>query len=178
MSVKISRNSEMQQDLHNDIPQKGTHVESLNTHDEKFNGGLMHVVHQLYFSVQKHLEHALSLDKGLSFSQFIILVGFSCSSDSHLTQARLAEYLMLTEATVSRHIRILVAKKFLHKEREGADKKSYKLSLSPLGKKVFTRAKKIIKKELDICFAHVSDRDREIIISNFTKSISILHLKK
>ena len=145
---------------------------------DDFNGGFMHVIHQLYFSIQKHLEQALVTHKELSFSQFMILVGFFCEESSSLTQAKLAQQLMLTEATVSRHIRILVAKNFLYKEKDIHNKKSYKLSISPLGKKAFMEAKKIITQELDICFSHITNTDKTIIIKNFTKTITLLHNKK
>lgn len=159
------------------LPKKASPVTLAVPHDD-FNGGFMHVIHQLYFSIQKHLEQALVTHKELSFSQFMILVGFFCEESSSLTQAKLAQQLMLTEATVSRHIRILVAKKFLYKEKDIHNKKSYKLSISPLGKKAFMDAKKIITQELDICFSHITNTDKTIIIKNFTKTITLLHNKK
>jgi DNA-binding MarR family transcriptional regulator len=94
-----------------------------------FNGGFMHVIHMLYVSIQKHLERSLSEHGEISFSQFLILVGFSCNAHEKVTQAKLAEYLLLTEATVSRHVGILVAKKLLTKEQDIANKKMYNLKV-------------------------------------------------
>ena len=150
-------------------------IKTVQTSD--FNGGFMHVIHQLYFSIQKHFEQELQKHKGISFSQFIIMVGLSCCR-SEVTQARLAEHLMLTEATISRHISKLVEKKYLFKKKDLHNKKTYNLSISPLGRKAFVRAKKLIDDELVVCFSHVSEKDRETIITNFTKTISILHTKK
>ena len=148
------------------------------SYEDDFSGSVMHVVHQLYVSVHKHLEHVLAKHKELSFSQFMILVGFSCKGGATLTQARLAEHLMLTEATVSRHIGILVAKGFLTKEKDLLNKKSYNLAITSEGGKVFLKTKKIITRELDSYFSHISKNNKDIIMSTFTTTIELLHQKK
>lgn len=145
---------------------------------DDFNGGFMHVIHQLYFAIQKRLENVLSQQNELSFSQFMILVGFFCREESPLTQSKLAERLMLTEATVSRHIRILVAKKFLYKQKDSDNKKSYNLTLTAEGNAAYISAKKIIMQELDTSFAHIQDSEKKIIINTFTTTIHLLHQKK
>ena len=146
--------------------------------NDDFNGGFMHVIHMLYMGIQKHLEQTLSASKQISFSQFVILVGFSRKNESRITQAKLAEHLMLTEATVSRHINILVTMKLLHKEKDPNNKKSYILSLTPYGATTFMNAKKVIMKELDSLFSHISEKDRKMIIKNFTITIEALQQKK
>ena len=152
-------------------------VEKFSDNDD-FSGSVMHVVHQLYVSVHKQLEHVLAKHKDLSFSQFLILVGFSCKGGATLTQARLAEHLMLTEATVSRHIGILVAKGYLTKEKDVLNKKSYNLAITRDGNKVFLKTKKIITRKLDSYFSHISKNNKDIIMSTFTTTIEILHQKK
>ena len=152
-----------------------------NTHlcpGDTFNGGFMHVVHMFYVSIQKHLEQTLTKEGKISFSQFLVLIGFYCEEQSTLTQAKLAEYLMLTEATVSRHIGILVTKKLLHKEKDSTNKKIYNLTLTEEGKKTVERSKKLIHEELDTIFKHISEKDKSSIIKNFSQTLAILHKKK
>jgi DNA-binding MarR family transcriptional regulator len=143
-----------------------------------FNGGFMHVIHMLYVSIQKHLERSLSEHGEISFSQFLILVGFSCNAHEKVTQAKLAEYLLLTEATVSRHVGILVAKKLLTKEQDIANKKMYNLKLTQEGSRIFEDSKKIITHELEKVFGDISEKDKKNIMQHFTKVISLLHMKK
>jgi DNA-binding MarR family transcriptional regulator len=146
---------------------------------DDFYGSFMHVIHMLYIGVQKHLEQALITHKQVSFSQFVILVGFSSTcGQSDTTQVKLAEHLMLTEATVSRHITALVGMKLLSKKKHPKNKKSYNLALTTQGTKTFLSAKKIIMKELDVLFSHITEKDREIIIKNFITTLSTLQQKK
>ena len=143
-----------------------------------FGASLMYFIHHLYIGVQKRLESVLAAKKEISFSQFVILTGFSCKEYPKLTQAKLAEHLMLTEATISRHISILVSKKLLHKEKDAVNKKSYNLTLTPLGTKTYTRAQIIINKELETHFKNIAPPHQKIIIDNFTKIITSLQQKK
>lgn len=145
---------------------------------DDFSGGFMHVIHMLYVGIQKHLETMLSSQSQISFSQFVILVGFSHNDKSCMTQAKLAEHLTLTEATVSRHITTLVAMGLLSKEKDSHNKKTYNVAITKEGVKAFTRAKKIIMQELDALFAHISEKDKAVLIKNFTATIALLHQKK
>lgn len=145
---------------------------------DDFSGGFMHVIHMVYVGIQKHLETILSSQSQISFSQFVILVGFSHNDKSCMTQAKLAEHLTLTEATVSRHITTLVAMGLLSKEKDSHNKKTYNVSLTTAGTKAFTSAKKIIMKELDTLFEHISEKDKAVLIKNFTATITLLHQKK
>jgi DNA-binding MarR family transcriptional regulator len=143
-----------------------------------FNGSLMHTIHLLYLGVQRRVEHILMEHGQVSFSQFLILAGFSCNSDSPITQARLAEHLLLTEATVSRHIQTLVRMEFLTKKQDSSNKKAYNLNLTPSGQEKFLHAKKLVLQELDKTFSSIGDKDKRSIVTHFTKIIGVLHEKR
>ncbi len=145
---------------------------------EDIAGGVMQAIHTLYFTIQKRLESLLLKHQDVSFSQFMILIGFSCEEYPHLTQAKLAENLSLTEATVSRHITTLVNKNFLIKERVPSNKKSYQLTLTPLGIKAYTKAKKLVTKELDSYFSVLEEKDKKMIVRHFTTVTTSLQQKK
>ena len=146
--------------------------------DSDFSGGFMHAIHQFYCTIHKHLEQTLTSKKQISFSQFMILIGFSSKEYLYITQSKLADHLMLTEATVSRHISTLVTKKLLTKEKDPDNKRSYKLSLTPRGITVYLEAKKIIMEELDTYLSSIKETDREIIIKNFIRITETLNEKK
>lgn len=160
------------------IVDKKTSLPHASCMPDDFSGGFMHVIHMLYVGIQKHLENTLNTHNQISFSQFVILVGFSHSDTPCVTQAKLAEHLALTEATVSRHITTLVAMGLLLKEKDPHNKKAYNISITSQGATAFTHAKKIIMKELDTLFSHISDKDKAVLIKNFTATITLLHQKK
>jgi DNA-binding MarR family transcriptional regulator len=143
-----------------------------------FNGGFMHTIHLLYFTVQKRVEQVLLARADVSFSQFLILAGFTPKDCPYMTQARLAEYLHVTEATVSRHITSLVAKGLLSKEKDPTNKKTFTLLLTNKGQKAFSKAKTIAMQELDNAFITIKDSDKKRIIKIFSQTITSLQTKK
>ena len=72
----------------------------------------------------------------------------------------------------------LVAMGLLSKEKNLKNKKTYNLSLTKEGTQAFLNAKKLIMKELDALFLHITDKDKAVMIKNFTTTISLLQQKK
>jgi DNA-binding MarR family transcriptional regulator len=138
----------------------------------------MYSIHQMHFLVQKHLEHILSQHKSLSFSQFMILVGFTCSSDRLVSQSCIADRLNLTEATVSRHISSLVKLGLLSRSEDKENRRKHIISITEKGKKTFASASAIIDKELASIFLSIQAKDRDAIMKNFSTVLTELLTKK
>jgi DNA-binding MarR family transcriptional regulator len=132
----------------------------------------------MYFLVQKHLEHALASSKRISFSQFMILVGFQCNESNNVSQAAIADHLYLTEATVSRHISTLVELGLLSRTEDKSNRRKHIIRITTKGKKAFEDAKRIIDKELGSIFAVVKEKDRAGIMKNFSSVLTTLLTKK
>ena len=98
-------------------------------------GELMYSIHALYIGIQKHLEQVLLAKKGVSFSQFLILINITCIPKSGITAARLSDALMIKESTVSRHISTLTSMGLLTREKDQTTRRDIILHLPPLGKK-------------------------------------------
>lgn len=145
---------------------------------DDFSKSFMYSIHELYFLVQKHLEQVLSKHKSLSFSQFLILVGFKCSPDTAVSQSLIADRLNLTEATVSRHVSTLVDLQLLSRSQDVGNRRKYTLTLTQKGKKVFDAASTLIDKELNDIFSSVKEKDRADIMKNFSTILSQLQSKK
>lgn len=145
---------------------------------DDFSKSFMYSIHELYFLVQKHLEHVLSKHKSLSFSQFLILVGFKCSPDAAVSQSSIADRLNLTEATVSRHVSTLVDLQLLSRSQDVGNRRKYTIALTSKGKKVFDAASAIIDKELTTIFSSIKEKDRAGIMKNFSTILSQLQSKK
>jgi len=162
------------------MPLASTHFNQAKNIPENFSKSFMYSIHQMYFLVQKHLEQALAKDKTLSFSQFMILVGCQCSSLSTKTvsQIAIAERLYLTEATVSRHISILVKLGYILRDSDTKNRRKHVITITPLGLKRFKAAESIITKELETIFSVIKSNDRNSIIKNLEKVLSQLLTKK
>jgi DNA-binding MarR family transcriptional regulator len=154
------------------LPIKNKHT----PHD--FSKSFMYSIHQMYFLVQKHLETSLAKTNKLSFSQFVILVGFSCSDLQKVSQSSIAERLHLTEATISRHITALVKLGYISRTIDKNNRRKHIIAITSLGKKQFAIAQTIIDKELEKIFTVIKTTDRAGIIKNFDSVISKLLTKK
>ncbi len=137
------------------------------------SGELMYVMHLLHGEIEKRLDAVLTKEKGLSLSQYLVLVGFSNNGDL-LSQAKLAEKLRLTEATVSRHIGILVTKKLLERKKEAGNKKSYSLSLTPHGAQVFHNTEDLLLKTMDTLLLTLSTKEKLGVSTELKKVIAAL----
>lgn len=149
-----------------------------NENGEDFSNSFMYLVHQMHFLVQKHLEHALSKDVSLTFSQFMILVGFQCTHDAPVSQTTIASQLDLTEATVSRHVATLVKLGLITREEDSKNRRKHVLTMTTKGRTVFTKAKDIIDAELSSLFSVINKTDRNNIMKNFQTVLNTLLAKK
>jgi DNA-binding MarR family transcriptional regulator len=138
----------------------------------------MYSIHQLHGLVQKHLEQTLVKEKAISFSQFMVLVGFACKEKSPLSQATIAEYSNLTEATVSRHITTLVSLGFLSKEENNENRRKFQITITRKGVLAFKKAEEILDRELVNIFSEINEKDSNHIMKNFNKVITLLLSKK
>ncbi len=140
--------------------------------DKNFSKSLMYQIHIMMFLTEKRLEKRLGAVSPLSFSQFVILMGVTCQHAGMGTQSTLADFLHMTEATISRHIKTLFEAGLLIKEESPANKKIKILKLTDQGANVFKKAEKIIQKELDTIFSPLGPKEQ----TNLSKNFSILHL--
>lgn len=147
-------------------------------HKHDFSKSFMYSIHQMYFLVQKHLEQSLLKSKSISFSQFMILVGFRCSTSGPVSQSAIAEQLYLTEATVSRHISTLVDLGLLSRTEDKTNRRKHIIKITPKGIKAFESARNTIDTELTAIFSVIKETERSNIIKNFDHVLSSLLTKK
>lgn len=134
---------------------------------EDFSNSFMYSVHQMNFLVSKHLEQTLSKAGALTFSQFMILVGFKCPHSGDVSQQTIAQTLDLTEATVSRHVATLVAQGYVYRKEDESNRRKHILSITTKGDNAFNKAKKIINGELDSLFSIIPVSERQKTITTF-----------
>jgi MarR family 2-MHQ and catechol resistance regulon transcriptional repressor len=136
-----------------------------NLPDKEFSKLFMYGMHQIYVLVQRHMEKVLSESKTLTFSQFWVLVCFvSCDG---VTASDVAKKMYITEATLSLHIKRLLAQKFISKKKDKHNARKYIIHLTDKGKNEYDKAHKIVEQEMQKIFKVVSVEDRKNIITNF-----------
>lgn len=118
----------------------------------------MYALHRTNFLIAKRLEHTLAATSGLTFSQFLVLIPLKCRSN--LAQSDIAEFLQLTEATVSRHIAQLGFSGHLKRAEDPENGRKYMLTLTPRGERAYTKALAVIEGELEKIFRIIPERDR------------------
>lgn len=136
-------------------------------------GELMYTLHVLHGELEKKIEAELTLTEGISLSQYMVLVGFS-SSKEPLSQSQLAVRLRLTEATISRHIGILITKKLLERKKDKSNQKSYMVSLTPLGNDLFIQTEARILELVEGYFSVLTVKDKENITKQLKKVLPLL----
>jgi DNA-binding MarR family transcriptional regulator len=132
----------------------------------------MYSLHETYFLVEKRLESRLAHEGDITFSQFLVLLPLQCNSGA--SQSDVAEFLHLTEATVSRHIATLDKEGLLERHEEEGNRRKHILSLTQKGAAAFKRAHAAIEAELKDIFSVVPVKDRERITENFDRVLAKL----
>jgi MarR family transcriptional regulator for hemolysin len=143
--------------------------------DLDWSKSFMYAIHQTYFLVEKRLEHKLHDAKGITFSQFLILLGLHCKSNT--SQSGIAQFLYLTEATVSRHITALEKEKLLTRKEDPDNRRKHILTMTTKGTAAFASAHAIIERELKEVFSSVPEKDRSLIMDVFHGVIKNLKFK-
>jgi len=133
----------------------------------------MYLVHQTNFLIGKKLDHTLKEANHVSFSQFLILMSLGCKTES--SQRDIAEFLFLTEATVSRHTEQLRKDGLIDRKDHPESRREYIITLTQKGKAELESAQALINTALEGIFAPVAKPEREIMSIEFTKILQGLH---
>lgn len=125
----------------------------------------MYSLHETYFLIQKRLETRLAKQDAVTFSQFLILLSLQCQSEG--SQSDVANFLHITEATVSRHMSTMEKEGLLQKKEVPDNRRKHLITLTPKGAAAFKKAHTVIEKELKEIFAVIPEKDRTHITNTF-----------
>lgn len=99
----------------------------------------LRAVHKSVYAIDRNADRLLTEKEGGTFSQFLILMAIAqCSG---LSQQKIAEFLDLTPAAVSRQIDSLVKAELIVREQDPQSRRSHVVSLTPAGEKRFRAMK-------------------------------------
>jgi DNA-binding MarR family transcriptional regulator len=99
----------------------------------------LRAVHKSVYAIDRNADRLLTEKEGGTFSQFLILMAISqCSG---LSQQKIAEFLDLTPAAISRQIDSLVKAELIVREQDPHSRRSHVVSLTPTGETRFRTMK-------------------------------------
>jgi MarR family transcriptional regulator for hemolysin len=99
----------------------------------------LRAVHKCVYAIDRSADRLLTEKEGGTFSQFLILMAIAqCSG---LSQQKIAEFLDLTPAAVSRQVDALVKADLIVRAEDPLNRRSHVVSLTPAGEKRFTAMK-------------------------------------
>lgn len=140
------------------------------THD--WSKSFMYAIHQTHFLLEKRLVSRLQQAGRISFSQFLVLIALSCSSNP--SQREVADFLFITEATVSRHIEALRAGGYLSRSNNPNSRRSHILTLTEKGRREIKKTQEVLNQELDAVFLPIKDEERKSISTAFERIVNSL----
>lgn len=132
----------------------------------------LYAIHQTHFLIEKRLAERLTKERRISFSQFMVLMALSCCAKR--SQADIAGYLFLTEATVSRHVRTLIASGLLVKKSNPKSRREFVLSITSKGREEIERVRAIVDREFQSIVSPLCSADRSTLLSAMTSLLSSL----
>lgn len=97
----------------------------------------------------------------------MVLLALNCKQAP--SQSAIAEFLHLTEATVSRHINALAKAGYVTRKEDPENRRKHILTLTPKGTRAFESAQHIIEYELKNIFEVIPLNDRTHITNAFEK---------
>lgn len=117
--------------------------------------------------MDKRVDHALQEEVDLTLSQFLILMGLECQG--HCAQQRIAEFLDVTQAAVSRQVELLREKKLIERLENPENRREHILELTAVGKEKLAHATTVIAQQSEKLLAVINAEERELLQSALKK---------
>lgn len=104
----------------------------------RFSENLTFVLHALVLTMGKIADKELNFQLNLTFSQFLVLV--ILENHPNIKQKKIGEFLNVSEAAVSKSLKILTSKKLIEIKPSLENKATKSVSLNKIGLETFKKA--------------------------------------
>lgn len=124
---------------------------------------LLYGMKEFSFLSEKHLEKKLQdTQTELSLSQVIVLISVSMNQKRHesLSQCKIADFLHVTEATISKHIKSLITHGYLKKNERKETKRGNDISLSEKGIKELNISLTVINSHVETLLSPLTEEEK------------------
>jgi DNA-binding MarR family transcriptional regulator len=112
-------------------------------------------IHNVTSAMTQKLELAFSKESVGTFQQCKVLYGISCFKDG-TNQVQLANFLNLTEGSISRHIFNLEKEALLTRVLDPNNRRKYNVNLTEKGVKVFLQAQQVYNQVIEKFFVDLT----------------------
>ncbi len=129
-------------------------------------------IHQVVFLLDKLADKTLQQKLNLTHSQFLILMALNYNPD--VSQAKIAQYLELTEAAVSRQIEILIEKKMIAGQENKNNRRENILSLTKSGQDKLHEAFHVLDNKYQEIFKVIGKSDSKTFSQSLDKLLNAL----
>lgn len=138
---------------------------------------LMYSSKEFSFLAEKRIEKSLQESNiPLSLSQVVVLLSIDSKKEdiAHLSQCKIADFLHVTEATISRHIKSLITQGFLQKNERVDTKRSKDIALTKDGEVQLKKSLEVIHKNITHLLSPLTINEKTELKRLFQKLITPL----
>lgn len=122
-----------------------------------------HKIHKLVFLLDRIAEQMIQAQLGISFSQFLILMGIIKHKGP--SQRDVSMFMNITEGAVSRQIEHLHERKFIVRKQQKGNRRKHILEVTPQGKEVYEKAVQLLDEKLDSLYETFSPEEETVLDS-------------
>lgn len=116
-----------------------------------------HKIHKLVFLLDRIAEQTMHAQLGISFSQFLILMGIIKHKGP--SQRDVSMFMNVTEGAISRQIEHLHERKLIVRTQQKGNRRKHILEVTDLGKEVYEKAVQLLDTKLDSLYEAISPEE-------------------
>jgi DNA-binding MarR family transcriptional regulator len=128
---------------------------------KSFTRSMSFKIHKLVFIMDKIADQLLQKEVGIGFAQFRMLMVLG--KYPHVSQKRIAGFMGLTQAAVSKQMNALVHKGWLARKQNPGNRRENVLCLTAKGRKMVLRAAGILEKEFDAYYCAMEEKGKRAL---------------
>lgn len=137
---------------------------------------LVFMFHKVVFLMDKLTDQTLKNTLNLTHSQFLILMALN--HYPNVSQSKIAEFLELTQAAVSRQIDILKYKNMIFQKEKDTNRREHIVSLTNTGKKELEKAFHILDSKFQNKFQILNSNEKKSLTESLQKLFDTLSSRK
>ena len=139
------------------------------------NESAISTLHRAVFLLNKIVDAGLQASVGFGFPQFLILSAIE--KNPGVSQLRVAKYLDLTEAAVSKQTGLMIGKKLIHRAENPLNRREHVLNITTVGLKKLMLAKIVLDKKMAEIFLVLDNTEQDRLRKILEKIVGKIHGK-
>ncbi len=121
------------------------------------------MLHMLVHIMDKEVDKSLTNDLGISFAQFFILAHIHDCDKSLSNQVGLAKIMEITQAAISRHIKIMMEKDWVNTIINPTNRRENILQLTEKGEQIYKDSLDHVNSMCDDLFTNITSDEQKLL---------------